>query len=665
MMIVAVQQLRDLIGLAVLLSLPGVLVIAWIVGRLLGVRRSWKTTLLSGVIGWVGGVALSLAIASQRKDMSEGFIRNVWLFSTLGVMSASVWIELLAKPGTLTRAQTGLTSIPHPIKAVKRRGRRVSRYAQITRIAIRNGLGPSLGLGRHSEDGEARQVPLARRLRHSLEECGGMFVKMGQVVSTRSDLVSPPVAEELSHLQDHVAPEAPDGLRDMLEEELGLQVDEVFAEFDWQPLAAASIGQVHRARLHGGQQVVVKVQRPGIADSVNRDLDVLNQLATVVEQRTTWGAEYRVCDLADEFAERLGEELDFEIEARNASDIAANLDDGDGGDDVRIPAVFHDLTSRRVLVMEWLDGVSVRDTEAIDEIGLDRRELAEELLRCMMRQMLVDAQYHADPHPGNVMVLRNGRLALIDFGAASRIDPQQQTAIRDVMVAVAQRDADLLRQAVLQVATLRRDIDDEDLERALSRFMTRHLAPGMVPSAAMFNDLLQLFFTFGINLPPELSTFFRALITLEGTLTTLSPGYPVIDRAEAIATEWMRARLVPSTLEELAREELIRMGPLLRRLPRRLDRMANQIERGNFRARVSLFSDRHDEHVITKLVNRTVLALAGGVVGLIGAILIGVKGGPPFAGDTTLYEFFGYFSLFCSVVLIMRVIVSVLHDGVN
>jgi ubiquinone biosynthesis protein len=661
-MILAAESLRDLIDLAVLLSLPGVLVLAWLVGRLLGVRRSWTTTLLSGLIGWVGGVALSLAIASQRKDMSEGFTRNVWLFSTLGVMSASVWIELLAKPGTLARAQTGLTSIPHPIKAVKRRGRRVSRYAQITRIAIRNGLGPSLGLGRHSEDGEARQVPFARRLRHSLDECGGMFVKMGQVASTRSDLVSPPVAEELSHLQDHVAPAPPEGVRELLEDELGAPVDEVFAEFDWNPLAAASIGQVHRARLHGGRQVVVKVQRPGIANSVDRDLDVLNELATMVEQRTTWGADYHVSDLADEFAERLREELDFEIEARNASDIAANLDDDS---DVRIPAVFHDLTSRRVLVMEWLDGVSVRETDEIDDLGVDRRQLAEDLLRCMLQQMLMDAQYHADPHPGNVMVLRDGRLALIDFGAASRIDPLQQTAIRDVMIGVSQRDPDLLRQAVLQVATLRRDVDDEELERALARFMTRHLAPGMVPSAAMFNDLLQLFFTFGINLPPELSTFFRALITLEGTLTTLSPGYPVIDRAEAIASEWMRARLAPSTLEELAREELIRMGPLLRRLPRRLDRMAYQIERGNFRARVSLFSDPHDEHVVTKLVNRTVLALAGGVVGLIGAILVGISGGPPFAGDTSLYEFFGYFSLFCSVVLIMRVIVSVLHDGVN
>src|SRR5262249_12775365 len=158
-MIFAAEDLGDLLDLAVLLSLPGVLVLAWLVGRLLGVRRSWTTTLLSGLIGWIGGVAPAPPIAGPREDPRTRVTRHVRLFSSLGVMSASVWIELLAKPGTLARAQTGLTSIPHPIKALKRRGRRVSRYAQITRIAIRNGLGPSLGLGRHSQDGEARQVP--------------------------------------------------------------------------------------------------------------------------------------------------------------------------------------------------------------------------------------------------------------------------------------------------------------------------------------------------------------------------------------------------------------------------------------------------------------------------------------------------------------------------
>jgi ubiquinone biosynthesis protein len=665
-MTLAVEHVRDLVNFALLLSLPGIIVLAWLVSRLLGVRRSLGATIVSGVLGWIGGVALSLAIAGQRHNPATGFTRNVWLFSTLGVMSASVWIELLAKPGALARAQTGLATIPHPIRAIRRRGERVSRYAQITRIAVRNGLGPSLGLGRHREDATDGHVPLARRLRHALEECGGLFVKMGQVVSTRSDLVSPAVADELSHLQDHVAPAPPDAVRELVEHELAVPVDRIFAEFDWEPVAAASIGQAYRARLHSGQQVIVKVQRPGIAESVNRDLDVLDELAHVAEQRTSWGAEYRVAELAAEFGDRLREELDFRIEARNATDIAANLDGPEASAvGIHVPAVFHDLTTARMLVMEWLDGVSVRQTARIDELGLDRRALADALLRCVLRQMLVDGQYHADPHPGNVMVLRDGTLGLIDFGAASRLDPGQQAALRDVMLAVAQRDADLLRQAVLQVATVHRDVDDEELERALARFMTRHLAPGMQPDTAMFNDLLQLFFTFGISLPPELSTFFRALVTLEGTLKTLSPGYLAIDRAQEVAGEEMRARMTPATLEEFARDEILRMGPVLRRLPRRFDRVANQVERGNLRLKVSLFSDDPDATLVTKLVNRFVLSLVGAAVGIIGVILIGVRGGPPFAGDTSLYEFFGYFSLFCSVVLIMRVIVAVLRDGIN
>jgi ubiquinone biosynthesis protein len=164
---------------------------------------------------------------------------------------------------------------------------------------------------------------------------------------------------------------------------------------------------------------------------------------------------------------------------------------------------------------------------------------------------------------------------------------------------------------------------------------------------------------------PELSTFFRALVTLDGTLTTLSPGYPTIDEAQKVATEWMRERVTPETLQEAAKSELIRMAPILRRLPRHVDRLATSIERGNLRARVSLFSDERDVRFVTKLVNRAILALMGGFVGLVGVFLVGTTGGPPFAGETTLYEFFGYFSLFCSVVLIMRVIVAVLHDGLN
>ena len=488
-----------------------------------------------------------------------------------------------------------------------------------------------------------------------------MFVKLGQVLSTRADLLPAGVVAELSRLQDQVAPAPPDAVRALLEVELGRPLAEVFAEFDPEPIAAASIAQAYRGRLRSGEAVVVKVQRPGIAESVDRDLLVLAELARVAETRTAWGADYQVTDLAGEFADRLREELDFRLEARNATEIAALTDN----EQICVPVVHTELSTARILVMEWLDGVSVRETERIDALGLDRSRLAETLLRSSLRQMLVDGRFHADPHPGNVLVLADGRLGLIDFGATGRLDPLQQASMREMLVAVQQRDAGLLRSAVLEVASLRRHFDDDQLERALARFMSRHLAAGAAPSAAMFNDLLQLFFAFGINLPPEFSTFFRALVTLEGTLTTLSPGYLVIEAAEQIAAEWARASLAPGSLEELARRELGSVALLLRRAPRQLDRIATIVQRGDLQARVRLFADAEDVRTVTRLLNRVVLAGLGGLVGLLSVMLLGTQGGPPFTGDTSLFQFFGYFGLFCATVLILRVIVAILRDGLN
>ena len=404
-------------------------------------------------------------------------------------------------------------------------------------------------------------------------------------------------------------PADPGAIRALIEAELGAPASEVFAEFDWEPLAAASIGQAHRARLHDGQKVIVKVLRPGIGDAVERDLLVLDELARTVEARTTWAAEYRVTELTAEFAARLREELDLRREASNATAIAANLADLP---QVHIPEVHPELSTSKLLVMEWLDGVSVGDPAALDELGLDRRALADLLLRCFLKQMLLDGEFHADPHPGNVMVLRDGRIGLIDFGAASRLDPLEQASVRTMLVAVNRRDSAMLRDAVGQVAALRRHVDDDQFERALARFMARHLARGAVPSAAMLNDLLQLLFAFGVTLPPEFSTFFRALVTLEGTIITLSPGYPVIQSAQEVAAEWAGEHLTAASLQELARDEVLRLAPLLRRAPRHLDRVASLVERGDLRARISLFGDEADVQVITKLVNRVVMAALGG-----------------------------------------------------
>ncbi len=643
-------------------SVPAIVLIAWVAGRLLGVRHSWTTTLLSGATGWLAGVAFALIVA-QNDIRAPGFTLHVWLFAVIFTMSALAAFDMLAKPGGLARAQTGLATIPRPLRALRRRSERVRRYVQLTRIAAKHGLGPYLGLGRRQEeDASDGRASLGRRVTRALEECGGMFVKLGQVCSTRADLFPPALVRELSTLQDRVAPADRPGVQALMEVELRAPVGALFTEFDWKPIAAASIGQAYRARLQTGEPVIVKVQRPGIAEAVGRDIEVLLQLARTVEARAPWAAEYHVLDFATEFADRLREELDFQIEARNAVEIATNLTARSA---VHIPAVYPQLSTSRVLVMEWLDGVHVRQRDRIDALGFDRVKLADGLLRCMMQQMLLDGRYHADPHPGNVMVLTDGRLALIDFGAASRLDAMQQSSLREMMVAINQRDSGRLRQAVLEVATLRRRFDDEQLERALARFMARRLGPGAVPSAAMFSDMMQLFFSFGITLPPEFGTFFRALITLEGTLTTLAPGYLVIDQAQKLATEWARERLAPTSVREMATKELLSLAPLLRRLPRHLDRLATLAERGDLGARVSLFSDPDDVRLLTRWVNRFVLALIGTVGGIISVVLIGTQGGPHFTGDTSLFQFFGYFGLFWCLVLVLRVVVAVLHDGIS
>jgi ubiquinone biosynthesis protein len=605
-----------------------------------------------------GGTSISLVIADGDPG-APGFGRNVWVFSAVFAMSAITWMEMLARPGGLARAQSGLMRPPRPLRALKQASQRLRRYTQITRIAARHGFAPLLGIGRRHQDAP---VPSAARLRLALEECGGMFVKLGQAMSTRSDLLPPAVVEELARLQDQVAPADPAAMRAVVEAELGRSVDEVFAEFDWEPVAAASIAQAYRARLRGGEQVVVKVQRPGVADAVERDALVLQQLARTAEQRTPLGQEYRVAELAADFTARLREELDFRLEARNAALIATNLGNQPL---VRIPVVHEALTTPRLLVMEWLDGVSVREAGGLEAPDADRQALADTLLRCSLQQMLVDGLFHADPHPGNVLVLAGGRIGLIDFGAVGRIDTLQQAAVRDLMVGVGRGDAAQIHDAVLTVATLRRHFDDAQLERSLARFTARHLGRGAAPSMAMLNDMLQLLASFGITLPAEFGTLFRALATLEGTLTTLATGYLVIEAAEAIAAEWASEHLTADTLKEVARTEVLGLLPLLRRAPRHLDRIAAMVERGDLQARVSLFADADDVRVLTRLVNRGVLALLGSVVGVLSVILLGTQGGPPFTGDTSLFQFFGYFGLFAASVLILRVIVAVMRDGLS
>ena len=639
-------------------NLVAILLVAWLAGRLLGVRqRSWVSVLVCGFTGFLAGGTLALLMA-HGNARAPGFTRNAIIFMIVFTMVATAGWELAVRPGRHPAAPALVISLPHPVRTIRRSARRTRRYLQIIRIAIRHGLGPYLGF-RHGTGGPDQAADPARQARLALDEAGGMFVKLGQMLSTRPDIVSPGLARELTRLQEHVAPADPGAVRALVEQQIGRPVAEAFAEFDWVPVAAGSIAQAHLAVLPGGQQVIVKVQRPQITEAVDCDLSILGRLARMIEARTTWGASYGVSDLAAEFAGNLRAELDFGAEARNMTEMAAGLADVP---EIRVPAVFDELCTPRVLVMERLHGASVSDAGRLQRPGIDQHKLADILLRSALRLMMLGERFHADPHPGNVWLLDDGRLGLLDFGSTGRLDALEQASVADMLIAIRRRDPAQLRDAVLAVATVRKPLDERALERALARFMARHLGPGATPTAAMLTDLLQIFLTLGIAMPPTTSLLFRTLATLEGTLRTLCPGYPLFQSAEDFAAELVHERTTPATWQQAAQEELTGMLPLLRRAPRHLDHLAAIIERGEAKARLSLFSDQHDVQVITSLVNRAVLAVLGGVVGLMSVALLAVPGGPQVTPSTSLFDVFGYIGLFLATVLILRALVTVMRD---
>jgi ubiquinone biosynthesis protein len=654
----AARSVNLLDPVMILVNLPAMLLFAWVAGRLLGVRqRSWVSVLVCGFTGYLAGGSLALLMA-HGDATAPGANRNAWIFGVVFTMAATAGFELFARPGRRLATAAVPASLPHPVRSIRRSARRGHRYLRIIGIVLRYGLGPYLGFGRGGRGADRAASP-ARRVRLALEEAGGMFVKMGQMLSTRPDVVSPAVARELAQLQEHVSPSDPEAVRALMEQDLGRPVADVFAEFDWEPVAAASIAQAHQAILPGGEQVVVKVQRPGIAEAVDIDLSILCRLARRVEARTAWGASCRASDLAADFTANLRAELDFGAEARNITEMAAGLDDVP---EIEVPAVFGEFSTARVLVMERLEGVSVANTGRLQQLGVDRRKLADVLLRSLLRVMMLGERFHADPHPGNVWLLDDGRLGLLDFGSTGRLDALEQASVADMLIAIRRRDPAQLRDAVLEVATVREPVDERGLERALARFMARHLGPGAVPTAAMLIELLQIFLALGIAMPPTTSLLFRTLATLEGTLRTLCPGYPLVQASEEFAAELVQERTSPASWQQAAQDELAGVMPLLRRVPRHLDHIATIIERGQTRARLSLFSDERDLRSVTSLVNRIVLAVLGGVLGLISVALLAVPGGPQVTGSTSLFDVFGYMGLFLATVLMLRTLITVMRD---
>ncbi|MFF3765756.1 ABC1 kinase family protein [Streptomyces sp. NPDC001922] len=673
--------------------------------RLLGIRIGALRTLMACAVGMTTFQLFnrSLADTDSRAALSTVSVT----VSLLAAMAVLVVVEIAVPSG----------SWPRPVqwaRAVRRRLSRARRYSQISRIFMRHGLGRYVR-GRASVDRAAHADEAgreaARSLRLALEECGGTFIKLGQVLSTRRDLLPPHIVDELSRLQSDVPPAPWREVETVLREELGASVDEVFADFDHEPLAAASIAQVHRATLRDGSTVVVKVQRPGIRESVERDLDIVLAMAQGLHVRARAVQGLGLRDLADGFAVAVREELDFRTEARNADAVAAACDGRAPDAPVRVPAVHHELSTARVMVQEWLDGVTLDRAGAdADARGLDRDALARTVLAAMLRQIMRDGVFHADPHPGNMLLLADGgigkgRIGLLDFGSVGRIDATVRDAIQYLLLAVDRGDPAGMCDALLELLGPRPDTHDAPaldalvLERELGRFMARHLGPSSRPDAEMFTALFQLLTRFGLTVPPEVAAVFRALATLEGTLSRLSPGFELVEEARRVATALVTDRLSVGPAGRLAAyagrsyarwagssehgsadpagadpvdgaalartvaQELLPLLPMLRRLPRRAERVSASLEQGRLSARVRLLADERDRRFVSGLVHQLLVTLLAAGTGLMAVLMLvlGTGEGPRVTKHLELYPLLGYNLLAVSAVLTLRVLYAAMR----
>ena len=463
-----------------------------------------------------------------------------------------------------------------------------ARYAEIARALSRHGMGYLI-----SVFGLDRRVPLHRRLvvpsaagemappahvRLALEELGATFVKLGQILATRPDLLPVDYQLELSRLHDSAPPIPGEAVRELIRDELGDDPDAIFAAFDWEPLAAASIGQAHAATLIDGTDVVVKVRRPGVLEQVEEDLEILQNLAAQANRRWAAAAAYDLVALVDEFAWTLRGELDYLREARNAERFAVNFADDP---DVHIPRVFWQTTTTRVLTLERLRGVKVSDAEGLDAAGIVRRQLAERATRVTARMVFEHGFFHADPHPGNLFIEPDGRIGLLDFGMVGEVDDDLRARLGVLLVAIARTDADRITSALLSLGVATQDVDGPALRRDVAAFVRRYegRALGDVRVGALANEVFAVMRRHHLQLPRDLVLMLKMMVMTEGIGAQLDPqfqlGTVLRPYAEQLVIDRLSAHAIGRRLRQAGMDAAqlgVELPETLRRLVRALDR---------------------------------------------------------------------------------------------
>ncbi|MBB5206547.1 ABC1 kinase family protein [Chiayiivirga flava] len=500
-------------------------------------------------------------------------------------------------------------------------------------------------------------LPAATRVRMAMEALGPTFVKLGQILATRVDLFPPDWIAEFERLQSHVPAVPYDAIRAQLTEDLGAPPDAVFLRIDPAPLAAASIAQVHRAQLHDGTQVVVKVRRPGIRPVIEADLRLMQRAAAAIHAHMPELRAFHLPEVVEQFRQSLLRELDLAAECRHAERIAAAFA-GDAA--LVVPAVRWDYTSERVNVQDWIDGIPIADIAALERAGIDRRALARAGAQAILRMMLLDGFFHADPHPGNVFALSGNRIALIDFGMVGRLSRRRRGEVIALLHGLVERDATAVAEVLLDWAG-REATDERRLQDDVDAFIDRYhgVTLDRLDLAGMLLDTTVLLRQHRLALPPDLALMVKVCITLEGLGRSLDGEFDMAGEAAPFLRHAMRARYAPRAVAGRSLSALAVAGDLLADAPRTLRALVRAARAGKVRIHLDLEQlqafGRQVDHSANRLAMGLVLAAL--IVG--SSITMTVAGGPTLWGLPT----FGLLGFIGAVLAATWLLVSIWRSG--
>ena len=501
----------------------------------------------------------------------------------------------------------------------------LKRYKDIAWLLVKYGRGDLASrdaLGEDFSEEErlsAAKAPKAEDLARDLEELGPTFVKIGQLLSTRSDLLSPAYLEALSRLQDSVEPFSFAEVEEIVTAELKVRISKAFLEFEAVPVAAASLGQVHRARLRDGTPVAVKVQRPGIREKILEDLEAFSEVAELVDRHAETGGP-PLTETVAEFRKAILEELDYRKEASNLVAIGANLAEFER---IVVPAPIEDYTTSRVLTMDYVRGQKVTALSPVVRMELDGSALAEELFRAYLKQILIDGFFHADPHPGNVFVTDDQRLALIDLGMVARISPAMQEKLLKLLLAVSEGRSDDAADQAMEVGKKQERFDTKEFRRQTADLigLYQHATVGEIQVGKVILELTRVSGETGLTLPSELTLLGKTLLHLDEVGRTLDPSFDPNASVRRNAAELLQKRMLKNASPGNLASALLETKEFVQKLPGRVNKLLDMVAGNELRVRVDAIDENLLIEGLHKIANRVALGLVLAAL-IVGAALL-------------------------------------------